>query len=285
MIGYETFEAYGVPWRRIHQAVIPLSMPHVAPALTRWQMFNVLLRGRALVLRWEEEFDRPEEGEWWHVIKDGVEDLSDLSGNARNQVRRGLRNFVVEMRDRDYILEHGYPVYREAYERYETFEPCLTVEEFRKGVESLPADTEFWTAHDHAGTCVAFAENLVRDQACFYSTLWFQPAALRRYVSYAMIHAMNRHYLNERGCRYVSDGSRSISHDTAVHEFLQAKLGFRKAYAKVRVAYFPGLRRLVAALYPFRGRFSAWDRPWARKLGVLMELERIRRATSSPERS
>lgn len=286
MIGYEHFRVDGFPWRRIHEAVIPLAMPHVELPLGRWRALKIMLRGRALLLRWEVDFDRPTPAEWWHVIKDGRQDMGDLSSGARNQVRRGMRNFVVEKRSRDYIIEHGHAVYRSAYERYETFEPCLPLEDFRAGIAGLPAETEFWTAHDHAGTFVAFTENLVRDDACFYVTMWFQPEALRKYVSYAMIHVMNEHYLNTAGCRYVTDGSRSVSHDTNVHKFLENRFGFRRAYASLRIAYFPGMRAVVAALYPFRHRLAAVQRPWARKLEALLELERIRRACAqeSPER-
>lgn len=284
MIGYEYFEVDGFPWRRIHQAVIPLAMPHVDPKMGWWRALRIMLKGRALMVRWEYDFDQAEEWEWWHVVKDGHEELAELKSGTRNQVRRGMRNFVVERRGRAYIMEYGYPVYRGAYERYETFEPCLSLKEFQAGVASLPPETEFWTAHDAGGTCVAFTENLVRDDACFYLTMWFLPEALKLGVAYALIHVMNTHYLNVAGCRYVSDGARSVSHATNVHEFLQDRLGFRKAYAKLKVAYFPGFDLAVAAIYPFRGWLPRVRRPWARKLEALMTMERIRRASAAHSR-
>ena len=89
---------------------------------------------------------------------------------------------------------------------------------------------------------------------------------------------MNKHYLNDRRFRYVSDGARSISHQTNVHQFLQEKFGFRRAYALLRVAYAPGIGLAVVLLYPFRHWIDKSTFGFLQKMAVVLEQERIRRA-------
>lgn len=282
MIGYSCFSEEGVEWRRHHGALLLLGMPHLPPSLTALEIRRTLIKHRGLFARWDEDFDRSGVAEWWHVIKDTPEDFAGLSKNTRSKVRRGARLFDATPVSRDAILSEGYEVYRSAFERYETFEAIFTRERFRQAITDLPGGTEFWAVRDkETGKMVAFSENLVRDGACFYDTIWFQPEALKAYAGYLLIHEMNKHYLNERGLRYVSDGARSISHRTNVHAFLEQKFGFRRAYARLCVIYFPGLGTLVKLLYPFRKWFERRSMPLLQKVAVVLEQERIRRACLS----
>lgn len=229
--------------------------------------------------RWETDFDRLDSGEWWHVIKDQPEELAALSANTRSKVRRGEKRFFAAQEHRNDVVQEGYAVYRAAYRRYSTFEPMLPERDFVKAVCRMPPETEFWGVREReTGLLVAFSENIVRDGACFYNTIWFDPEALQTYAGYVLIHAMNKHYLNERGLRYVSDGSRNISHQTGVHGFLQEKFGFRRAYARLRVTYLPMFGLAVRLLYTFRRRVAGSDSVLAKKVTVVLEQERIRRA-------
>ncbi|PYZ99574.1 hypothetical protein A6K26_009135 [Gammaproteobacteria bacterium 2W06] len=259
-------------------------MPHKTSGLNTQQALSLLRRHFSVLIRWDESFDQIAEGEWWHIIKDAPETLETLSSNTRNQVRRGLKSTISKPTTREVVLNEGYEVYRSAFDRYETFEAMFSPSQFREAVEALPAETEFWEARNHeTGELVAFSENLVRDEACFYNTMWFQPEALKAYAGYALIHEMNKHYLNERGLRYVSDGARSISHDTNIHDFLEQKFGFRRAYARLRVVYFPGVGAAVRLLYPLRQWFAGRSSGVFQKIAVLLEQERIRRACIEPE--
>jgi hypothetical protein len=183
---------------------------------------------------------------------------------------------------REDVLEHGYDVYTAAYARYKTFERQLTKRDFKSAVSALPKKTEFWSVVDRSsGRWVGFCENLLLDDACFYSTIWFDPAGLRNYASYILIHEMNKYYLNDLSVKYVSDGARSISHSTEIHEFLQDKFLFRKAYARLRVVYAPGVYPLVCILYRLRRVFLGSKIGAFQKLAVLLEQERIRRSCAN----
>lgn len=279
MIGYATFDAFGARWRLMHGSILPYSLPHRGIVLSVGQARRLVAGHGAFLIRWETAFDTHSDGAWWHLIKDTPPDLASLSPKTRNQVKRGLRLSRIERCDRELIIEKGYAVYEAAYERYETFEPMFSPGAFRAAVLRMPEDIEFWGAFDGAGALVGFGENIVDDGACFYSTMWFTPEALKNYASYAMIHRMNCHYLQERGFRFVSDGARSISHDTGIHQFLERKFGFRRAYCRLNVVYAPLVGPAVAAAYPFRRFLGRLLR--SRRFDVLMRQEELRRASEA----
>jgi hypothetical protein len=85
---------------------------------------------------------------------------------------------------------------------------------------------------------------------------------------------MSRYYLNERGALYVSDGQRSISHDTNIQEFLFQKLKFRKAYCQLNIVYSPIMKFLVNSLFPFRSSLSFLGT----ELSAVLKQEEIRRS-------
>lgn len=284
MIGYKYFECSAFQWRFHHGAIVPLEMPHIDPFLSLKQVRWLLMKKLAAFARWGEDFDQLSDGDWWYVIKDSPEDLSALSKNTRNQIRRGYKRFYVSPLSATEIIEHGYDVYCSAFARYKTSERMLPKDSFIRALRGLPEETEFWGAREHdTGRLVAFSENLVRDGACFYSTMWFEPEALKGYVGYVLIHEMNRHYLNDRGLRYVNDGARNLSHKTRIHAFLEQKFAFRKAYANLRVVYFPGVGLFVSFLYPFRRWFTKGSSAFAKKVAVILEQERIRRSCFNGE--
>jgi len=279
MIGYRFFRTSQIDWRLHHGALIPLTMPNSITKPNRWDLFLLLIRHRALFVRWEERFDQIGFSEWWHIIKNESENLDSLSKKTRYGIRCGQRRFIAVPSSREEICNGGFDVYIAAFDRYETFEPMLSLTKFQEAINSLPSETEFWEVRDReSGEIVAFSENLVRDDACFYNTVWFGPAALKAYAGYVLFHEMNKHYLNDRGLQYVSDGARSISHQTNVHDFLQQKFGFRKAFSDLHVQYLPGIGLLVKFLYLFKDRFARSSYEFSNKISVLLRQEGIRRA-------
>lgn len=279
MIGYQYFRNYGFIWRKHLGTLLPLSMPHRDAGVSPSRAMVLLAIHRAYLIRWESGFDCETPTEWWHVIKSEPEDLDALSANTRSKIRRGDKRFLVEPVSRDRIFEEGHAVYCRAYERYDTFEPMMSREAFCEAIMALPPETEFWVVrHRQSGEMVAFSENLVSDGACFYLSIWSTPDSLRQYASYALIHRMNLHYLNERSLRYVSDGARSISHNTGIHDFLMERFGFRRAYARLHVIYFPLLSPVVYTLYPFRQRISQAQGQLWQKVNILLKQEAIRRS-------
>ena len=153
--------------------------------------------------------------------------------------------------------------------------------QFNSAIDSLPCTTEFWVVlRISTGEIAGFSENYIEDSTCFYNSVWFGPAFLKDYCGYALFYDMNRYYLGELGFKYVSDGARSISHSTEIHDFLISKFHFRKAYSRLCVEYVIWLRSLLIALAPFSPLISKVSLTPFQKLTTLLTLESIRRECS-----
>jgi hypothetical protein len=279
MIGYPFFTENGFSWRENQKTIVPISMPHCDPEITDEKARMVLRERSAFLIRWDDDFDQFAVSEWWHVIKSGKEDILDLPKKTRYMIRKASKTYISERCSRETIEKKGYRVYCAAYQRYVTHERKYTENEFISAIKSLPKETEFWAVFDvNTSQIMAFSENLLRDSACFYVSMWLVPDAMKKFAGYLLFHEMNKFYLNDKELKYISDGARSISHQTNIHEFLRSKFGFRKAYSRLRVVYAPGLSPVIAALYPFRAWIKKMPGTLFQKISVVLEQERIRRA-------
>jgi len=276
MIGYQYFVDAETCWRGNQGGILPISPGLSLKDIDDESAQDILKRHGGLFLRWETEFDCSQKYPWWHIIKDSGCAIGDLSRNTRNQVRRGLKAYHCTRLEIGEVLGEGYDVYSLAYERYQTHEIKYSRKRFEAAITSLPKSSEFWGARESAsGRLVGFAENYVEASTCFYNTLWFSPESLKEYASYALFFEMNRHYLEDREFHYVSDGARSLSHATEIHDFLVRKFGFRKAHARLHVTYTPWLRIAVRLLYPFRRIFSAVPTDIFRRASILLKQEEV----------
>lgn len=279
MIGYDIFEACQVKWCMLHGAIVPFSLTNKGHFISKNQARKIVQTRRAFFIRWETNFDTNKESEWWHIIKTGDAEIENFSGNTRSKIRRGLKIYKSEKCSKEVIIKDGYNVYLSAYSRYNTFEHPVSEKNFIQSICNVPENIEFWGVFDRQSEeLVSFSENIIDQKKCFYSTIWFTPESLKKYSSYVLFFEMNKSYLLDRKFLYVSDGARSIKHITNIHDFLQDKFGFRKAYAKLNIIYDPRVYIVICFLYPIRNILRRFNFRYIEKLNVLLEQERIRRA-------
>jgi hypothetical protein len=125
---------------------------------------------------------------------------------------------------------------------------------------------------------IGYAQNIIDENIVLYSTVKLHPEYLSLYSSYALFFVMNQYYLNEKNFLYVSDGARSISHETNVQKFLIQKFNFRKAYCRLNIVYREDVNLLIKILFPFRKIFQKYNNFLTKKAIVLLKQEEIRRS-------
>lgn len=278
MIGYRAQSSKGVMWRDNQGGLFPLSPPRKLFINSEEDAHYIREKNGALFLRWESQFDQADKSSWWHIIKDSPNTLGELSKKTRYMIRKASKIFEVRPVEVDVIIRKGHQVYANAYERYNTHERMFNEEEFCKAVEKLPDQTEWWGVFDReTSRLVAFSENYVESETCFYVTMWLEPEAMGRFAGYLLFHEMELHYLRDLDFKYISDGSRSLSHDSNIHDFLIQKFNFRKAYSRLHVVYAPWLGVAIAVAYPFRHLINKVPFSPFEKASVLLKQEEIRR--------
>ena len=125
---------------------------------------------------------------------------------------------------------------------------------------------------------IAYSSNLIEDKSCNYKTIKFDPDYLSLYPSYALIHEMNKYYLNELSLDFVNDGARSISHDTNIQSYLIQKFDFRQAFCKLNIIYRWDIELLIKILFPFKNIIKKYNNKITNKLSVLLLQEEIKRS-------
>jgi hypothetical protein len=179
------------------------------------------------------------------------------------------------------LLVNGYGVCEEAVATYGRSEFLPSRETFAARVEAAalyPSSMEFLGVF-RDGNLLAFSENHLQDGGVFLESIWYEPSGLKDYSSYVLIDAILEEYIVRRGYRYVSDGSRSIYHETGVHDFLIDKFGFRRASAEMHLAYSPRLRWAMLLSRPLKALVASLagriQSSTLRKLGALLFQESL----------
>ncbi|NLG34377.1 MAG: hypothetical protein GX548_03395 [Lentisphaerae bacterium] len=256
----------------------------VGPWATPWHLEAAdgrrLLRdlGGAWVM-WTDGFGPHAVDSKWHAVIcrrfTPVEDVS--SGNTRSKIRRGLKNCDVRPIGLQEMARDGYETYCAACRQYGAPESAIPDADdfYRNHMADAPfEDIRHQWGVFHDGRMVGFAKNLLYGRTeVDYTMIKLHPQFLNRYISYALFHVMNEYYLVREGFEYVSDGSRTLVHETGVQDFLIKEFAFEQAPMGLHLDYRPGFAAAVAVARPFRGLLSRLH-PRAR---AFFELDRMRR--------
>lgn len=278
MIGYDYIVRKGVTWRDNQGGLFLMSPPYAILNHYKHNITLLLKSCSAAFIRWESDFDIESPTAWWHVIKRHPDSIDSLSKKTRYYIRKASKSYSAMPVSRDKVLLNGYDVYVSAYKRYSTHEKLLEKSQFKLAIKKLPTNTEFWGVYEiKSSKLVAFSENYIEAKTCFYVTIWLEPDAMKKFTGYLLFHEMELHYLRDRGFKYISDGARSLSHNTNIHDFLESKFNFRKAYARLHVVYTPWLGLAVATAYPFRYLIKKLPLTIFQKVFILLKQEEIRR--------
>lgn len=209
----------------------------------------------AWMLRNIYDWDCEEETNFWEIICDTAYEIEQLPSKTRNQIRRSLRDCDFDiLSPKELVARDGYNVYAEAYSRYRD----ITVGP--RGREEWEADLlkdesgEYWGVTEKAtGKLIAWGRNFRRGDTVNYAVLKAIPSEMNKHYPYfGLLYSMNRYYLVEQGCKYVTDGFRSITEHSGIQPFLEKNFLFRKAYCRMDVHYRSWFGAAVRILYPFR---------------------------------
>lgn len=265
-------------WLKYNGSIIPSSPPHIMVTESKVEIKKLLISSKSFLARWVSNFDVSIYSSFWYVINDKGLGIEDYSKNTRSKIRRGLKNFVVKKIEKSELINHGYKVYVAAFKRYKTINKPMSSIKFIKHINSLDKGWEFWGVYSReTNELIAYSQNKIVTDQCYYSTIKFHEKYLKMYSSYALYFVMNSYYLKERKLKYVNEGTRSILHETNVQSFLIDKFKFRKAYCKLHVQYHPLVTPIIFVLYPFRKIIVRSNLLFFRKIGVVLSQEQLHR--------
>lgn len=272
--GVSLFEGGGTYWSVYRKALIPASASPRYVDLTQSEARALLSRSGAWFIRYANA-PCEEETAWWYIVCRAYSP-ADVSSKMRNMIKRGSRSCSTRQIDAQWLSQHGYECYSSSYRRYTHARP-LKEADFRDGIlrtEGGPFENWGVFVNDQlAGYCQCILEN----KGVATSVMKYHPDFLKYYSSYALIDAMLKHYVVEGGM-IMSNGSRSIAHDTNIQDFL-LKFGFTRQFCRLNIVYQSWLKVTIQMAYPLHGlirMMPALDP--IRNVQALLHQEGLRRA-------
>lgn len=284
-LGKQLYWVNNIPWYRYNGFLRPAFLPHQCPRIDLDTAQKALKKSSTTFARWEHPKAGDKSSAWWLVNRRGTYSRSDLSGNTRSKVRRGHKRLKIRQVTGPELIEKSWRTCQAAVRRYGKkgfMPPSDYPSRLAKSLESCPDKLQVYGIFK-GDSLLGFSENHVQGNAVLFESIWLDPEGLRDYSSYALFDSMLDHYLNEMQLSYVSDGTRTLHHETGVHEFLIDKFGFQREPAYLHVVYRPCFSGLVHGAFPLRRlirtakNFLKLD-ALEKAEGILMQ-ESIRRAS------
>lgn len=229
-----------------------ISAPHFNRQLSDAECDELLKHGGWMV-RNTYDFDQKEESDFWYIIKDSFGGMDELSPSVRRSIRKSLKSFNYRLIEKKLIEEQGYSIMKKAFDNYAVQEITMNKQVFLDFLDHWDENShEFWgifTKNDDK--FVGFSVVRVYDNVCFYDRLVIDPTYKKKF-SYGFYYKRNEYYFVEKGYKFVTDGTRSITEHSNIQTFLVQKFKYRKAYCKLKIRYKWWFGAIVRVLLPFR---------------------------------
>ena len=244
-----------ISWRLYKNAWIYLEESKENP-LSKEEAKSIL-KDKGLMVRNTYDFDTKEETSFWFIIKDKLEDISELPASTRTKIRKALKIYNIRRIELDELESVAYEIIKSAEKTYKIKESSTSSRDYVLLFERFRErdNCECWCVENKTnGEIVGFSINYVKADSCDYDYIKCKAEAIHNssYPFYGLFYTMNQYYLGEKKLKYVCDGSRSITEHSNIQPFLEYNFKFRKAYCKLKIHYKWWFGVVVKLLFPFR---------------------------------
>lgn len=265
-------------WKYYNHAMLPTCAPHETPDLRSvkdgsiWHMKD---KGMPVFARWISDWDCGYETKFWYIIKDTPLDINTLKSKRRYEINKGTKNFNVRKINPEEYAEEICDCAVEAYKAYsEKDRPFIDKEEFIFSIINEWSSHTVFAAFNIEGKLCAYAE--LEDYGSYVD--FFAQKSIPTYEKYAVNAALVKgilDYYNERLATrdfYISDGSRTIRHESHFQDYLEKYFDFRKAYCILNIELRPTVKLPLMLLKSCRNVIDKLDCSTAHNILSLLQM-------------
>lgn len=223
---------------------------------------SIMNKYNAWYLRNIYDFDTDEETNYYHIIQDRFYDIDELpSKSTRKNLRKSLSMYTYKLATKEEMHTYGFQVEREGCKRIgKKLE--YTEEEFHQYVDQTYADgNEFWLGFSKETSEPAMLEYItIMSDHVIESAERLSYKYTKHNPTYGLNYLLTKHYLIDKGYKYIDAGAVSLTEHSNVQDFLIDKFCFRRAYCRVQIYMNPLLKAFITTLKPFKFLFQSSDR-------------------------
>ena len=255
-------DSKGNTWVKYKEVtLIPYSQtsPPVFYDISMNEAKDLLAKTRTWMIRWYDKPSYDVKRPFWWCVCDKY-DFNSLKQSARYDIKKGQKNCTVKyLADIQAVAADAYETVVQAYKRYPGFsvlpEVWRTIGSFTSHLSALSTenDRDIWGVF-FGGKLVGFGICTRYDdrKEVAITVLKYHPDYIKHGSSYVMLNHINDYYLNNRKLALITNGTISLSHDTNMQQWLVDKLGYKKLYCNLKIAYALPLWILIQGVYPIR---------------------------------
>lgn len=226
------------------------------------------------------EFDCLENTSWWFTIKDSEYNVSFLSAKKRYEITKARKFCRTEKIDTDDYIDEIIECYIESFSGYpelyrpKNFDRCALRNQFIRVIYSTHCRL-YGTFFRENNKLIGF--NYVEKQGDFVRLI--SQKTIPSYEKYnsnaALLDCLLEDWNDElrNGTIVITNGSRSIKHQTNFNEYLEKYFGFRKAYSKLQIVYRFPLNLLIPCLKPFIKLFEKSNRYFCYNIFCVLKMD------------
>jgi lipopolysaccharide cholinephosphotransferase len=164
-------------WRKYNGVILPNTPPHIKINDSIQSIQKYIKSNNAWFARWVSDFDMRKESQFWYIIHDTPMKMNDYSTNTRNQIKKGINNFQINIIDKSVIEREGYDIYANTFQSYNTFLELKSKETF---IRQLEGEWEFWGVYFESNL-IGYSQNKVTNDYCEYSSIKIDLAYKKMY--------------------------------------------------------------------------------------------------------
>lgn len=227
-------------WVEYQKMLIPNIAIDREITIDKLEALGLLKNSKALLMRWTTDFDKNKDQNFWYVICDHYDGFNGLKKGSRSEVKRGIKDTVVKIEKKDWILLNGFELYDRANKKYGATANIMKSKDYVTNIKNsfLNNNIDIWSIYLKKNkTLIGYAMIKIFKESVELSSLKIDPNYLKFRPSYNLVYNLLEHYLISMNYHFINSGARSLYHETMFQNFLISKFGFRKAYCSLNIFY------------------------------------------------
>ncbi len=224
-----------LPWVLQNRILEPVHMPHTIRNINREKIRKALKSTNALFAYWTDHWNSSESEWWWTICDNHDYDIESIeNARGRRGIRKGLKECSVKRLEPTEFIDLTYDIFLTSIKSY-GHKVIPMKSDYKTDIlkKSAFKGYELWGAFVN-DQIAAFATCVVIDDAVILGSTKSNPALNKYSPNNALFYQITKHYLRERGVKYVSNGARTLLHTTSINDFL-IRMGYRKNYCRLNI--------------------------------------------------